>query len=82
LPADAAEIDGEIEMKAGEEPPEPLVNGAVDLGAIATEFLILGIDLYPRKDGARFSPPEVDDGGARPFAALEALKKRLGGSQS
>src|SRR5215472_11024574 len=30
------------------DPPEPLVNGMVDLGAIATEFLILGIDPYPR----------------------------------
>jgi len=82
LPADAAPPDGEIEVKPGEEPPEPLVDGAVDLGAIAAEFLILGINPYPRKAGAQFSAPKTDDDGARPFAALEALKKRLEGSQS
>lgn len=80
-PADAEPV-GEIEVKPGEGPPEPLVGGMVDLGAIATEFLILGINPYPRKPGAEFAPPKVDDGAAKPFAALEALKKRLGGSQS
>lgn len=84
LPADEGQPEGEIEvkLKAGEEPPEPLVDGAVDLGAIATEFLILGIDPYPRKAGAQFSAPKVEDDGAHPFAGLDALKKRLGGSQS
>jgi uncharacterized metal-binding protein YceD (DUF177 family) len=61
-----------------EDSPEPLVGGKLDLGAIATEFLLLGIDPYPRKAGAEFAPVKADDGGARPFAALEALKKRLG----
>jgi hypothetical protein len=64
-----------------DEPPEPLVDGTVDLGALATEFLILGIDPYPRKPGAQFAPPKVEDAGEHPFAALEALKKRLGGGQ-
>ncbi len=62
-----------------EDSPEPLVDGKVDLGAIATEFLLLGIDPYPRKPGAEFAPVKADDGSARPFAALEALKKHLGG---
>jgi uncharacterized metal-binding protein YceD (DUF177 family) len=61
-----------------EESPEPLVGGKLDLGAIATEFLLLGIDPYPRKAGAEFAPVKADDGSARPFAALEALKKHLG----
>jgi uncharacterized metal-binding protein YceD (DUF177 family) len=66
--------------KAGdEEPPEPLIEGKVDLGAIATEFLLLGIDPYPRKAGAEFAAVKTADDSARPFAALEALKKRLGG---
>ncbi len=64
-----------------DEPPEPLVDGTVDLGALATEFLILGIDPYPRKAGAQFAPPKVEDAGEHPFAALEALKKLLGGGQ-
>lgn len=65
-----------------EEPPEPLVGGAIDLGALVTEFLLLGIDPYPRKPGVRFAPPKVEDSGEHPFAALASLKKRLGGSQS
>jgi hypothetical protein len=65
-----------------DEPPEPLVGGILDLGALATEFLILGIDPYPRKAGAQFAPPKVEDAGEHPFAALESLKKPLGGGQS
>jgi uncharacterized metal-binding protein YceD (DUF177 family) len=81
----AVAAGGEFEAglaSAAAEPPEPLVNGKVDLGAIATEFLILGIDPYPRKPDAEFSPPKADNDGAHPFAALEALKKRPGGGQS
>src|SRR5215467_4988670 len=67
----------QAESKEGE-PPEPLVGGVLDVGAIATEFLFLGIDPYPRKAGAEFAPLQAGDGSAKPFAALEALKKRLG----
>ena len=63
-----------------EDPPEPLFGDELDLGAIATEFLLLGTDPYPRKPGAEFAPVKADDASAKPFAALEALKKRLGGS--
>lgn len=77
---DAAAKDDRTDHKAGdEEPPEPLIEGRVDLGAIATEFLLLGIDPYPRKAGAEFAVVKTADDSARPFAALEALKKRLGG---
>lgn len=55
--------------------PEPLVNGTVDLGAMAVEFLLLGIDPYPRKPEAVFEAPVAGDAAARPFAALAALKK-------
>ena len=64
-----------------EEPPEVLVNGAVDLGAIATEFLNLGIDPYPRKEGAVFDAPPAGDPASHPFAALAALKKDRDGSK-
>lgn len=57
------------------EPPEALHDGIVDLGAISTEFLILGIDPYPRKPGAMFEAPAGVDPGSNPFAALAALKK-------
>jgi uncharacterized metal-binding protein YceD (DUF177 family) len=70
------------EAHADQEPPEPLVGGAIDLGALATEFLLLGIDPYPRKPGAEFAPPKGEDAGERPFAALASLKQRLGGGKS
>jgi uncharacterized metal-binding protein YceD (DUF177 family) len=64
-----------------DEPPEPLIDGMLDLGALATEFLILGIDPYPRKPGAQFAAPKAEDAGEHPFAGLAALKKRPGGRQ-
>jgi uncharacterized metal-binding protein YceD (DUF177 family) len=68
---------GEVEREGfstAREPPEVLTNGTVDLGALATEFLILGIDPYPRKAGAEFAAPPSDDPAGHPFAALAALK--------
>jgi hypothetical protein len=62
--------------------PERLVDGRVDIGAVASEFLMLGIDPYPRRPGAEFAAPKVDTGGAHPFAALAALKKDPGASRS
>jgi hypothetical protein len=66
--------DVEIEVTA-DDAPEPLIDGAVDLGALATEFLILGINPYPRKPEAEFQPPATGDDTGHPFAALAALKK-------
>jgi hypothetical protein len=57
------------------DPPEPLVDGMLDLGAIATEFLILGIDPYPRKPGAAFVAPPDKEAAGKAFAALAALKR-------
>ena len=71
--AAAAEDDEDDGM--GEDPPEPIVNGAIDLGALATEFLMLALDPYPRKEGAVFEPVIAPvDPADHPFAALEALK--------
>jgi uncharacterized metal-binding protein YceD (DUF177 family) len=58
------------------DPPETLVDGTVDLGALATEFLILGIDPYPRKPGAVFEDVSVGETAAHPFAALAKLKEK------
>jgi hypothetical protein len=66
---------------ASDDGPEPLVGGVVDLGIVATEFLILGIDPYPRKSDAIFAAPPADDGSGHPFAALAALKKGQGGHE-
>jgi hypothetical protein len=82
-PPPAAPVEGPAETargkdKADEEPPEPLIGGALDLGAVATEFLVLGIDPYPRKPGVEFALPKVADDTAHPFAALAALQKPPG----
>jgi hypothetical protein len=55
--------------------PEPLRDGVVDLGALAIEFLILGLDPYPRKPGAVFQPPQDVTHDPGPLAALAKLAK-------
>jgi hypothetical protein len=67
---EAAESRAEIP-----DPPEPIENGVIDLGRLATDALFLGIDPYPRKPDAVFEPPPiVVDPEDHPFAALKALR--------
>jgi hypothetical protein len=67
---DAAESDEPIP-----DPLEPIVNGIIDLGRLATDALFLGIDPYPRRPDAVFEPPVVAaDPEDHPFAALKALQ--------
>ncbi len=37
-----------------QDPPDPIIDGQIDLGALAAEFLALNLDLYPRKPGVAF----------------------------
>jgi uncharacterized metal-binding protein YceD (DUF177 family) len=72
--ADLVDDDPEDDVEAPD-PPEPIVNGQIDLGRIATDALFLGIDPYPRKEGAVFETEiEADDPEEHPFAALRALR--------
>lgn len=74
-----------LSIDSPDEPPEPVVDGGFDLGALATEFLALGLDPWPRKPEAAFSsdaigeaPPEKTSA----FAALAQLRKdRDGGTR-
>jgi uncharacterized protein DUF177 involved in 23S rRNA accumulation len=67
---DAAESDEETP-----DPPEPILDGVIDLGRLATDALFLAVDPYPRRPDAVFEPtPEVIDPGDHPFAALKALQ--------
>src|ERR1019366_5362575 len=67
---EAAESDSEIP-----DPPEPIVNGIIDLGRLTTDALFLAIDPYPRKPDTVFEPPVVAaDPEDHPFAALKALR--------
>jgi uncharacterized protein len=73
---DAPEKAAAAETDDDEDPPEPIVNDEIDLGALAAEFLLLGLDPYPRKEGAVFEPVITpSDPADHPFAALAALKQ-------
>lgn len=66
---EAAESETEIP-----DPPEPINNGMIDLGRLATDALFLAVDPYPRRPDAVFEPPvESADPNDHPFAALKAL---------
>jgi uncharacterized metal-binding protein YceD (DUF177 family) len=56
------------------EPPDEIVNGQVDLGALTAEFLALGLDPYPRKPGVDFDHRDPTDAKDSPFAALGKIK--------
>jgi uncharacterized metal-binding protein YceD (DUF177 family) len=67
---EAAEVGDEIP-----DPPEPIENGVIDLGRLATDVLFLAIDPYPRKPDAVFEPVvAAADPEDHPFAALKALR--------
>ena len=56
------------------DPPDPITDGMIDVGALAAEFLALGLDPYPKKPDVEFAPvtfpPEKDE---RPFDVLKKL---------
>lgn len=70
-----AEIDvSELDL------PDPIIDGTIDAGAVAAEFLALGLDPYPRKPDALFEgPAEPGPEEVSPFAALAKLRGSAGG---
>jgi uncharacterized metal-binding protein YceD (DUF177 family) len=72
------EARAEIETLSldAEDPPDPIVDGKIDLGALAAEFLALGLDPYPRTPGAEFTPPPEPAPPQSPFVALAEMAKR------
>jgi uncharacterized metal-binding protein YceD (DUF177 family) len=77
-PESKASTEDEEEI---EDLPDPIVDGKIDLGALAAEFLILSVDPYPRKPGAEFSPLPADEAEEAPkrspFEQLAGLKNRI-----
>lgn len=68
------EDDGESEDERPD-PPEPIEDGAIDIGKLATDALFLGLDPYPRKPDAVFEDQvEAPNPDEHPFAALKALQ--------
>lgn len=70
--------DGDEDVDADvADPPEAIKGGMIDLGRLATDSLFLGIDPYPRKDGAVFEPQvEAANPEDHPFAALKVLQAK------
>jgi uncharacterized metal-binding protein YceD (DUF177 family) len=65
----------EVERSLDEEdPPEPLEDGAIDVGALAVEFLALALDPFPRKPGVALEASGDEQPSDNPFAVLAALK--------
>lgn len=73
-PSEDDEIDIEVLLNE-EEPPEPILDGTIDLGAVTLEFLALSLDPYPRKPGVAFAEPAPETAAESPFAALMQLKR-------
>jgi uncharacterized metal-binding protein YceD (DUF177 family) len=75
IPDLAELVDDAKEEVETPDPPEPIVDGVIDLGRLATDALFLAIDPYPRRKDAVFEPlVEAPDPDAHPFAALKALQ--------
>ncbi|OYU86325.1 MAG: phosphodiesterase [Bradyrhizobiaceae bacterium PARB1] len=69
------EDDGERDDERPD-PPEPIEDGAIDIGKLATDALFLGLDPYPRKPDAVFQDQvEAPNPDEHPFAALKALQE-------
>ncbi|TYC63492.1 DUF177 domain-containing protein [Rhodobacterales bacterium] len=77
--------EGEIEIDLESlDPPDVIIDGVLDLGAVISEELALSLDPFPRKPGVEFDGPDEDDVEAAapeedkpsPFAALQALKDK------
>lgn len=74
-----APVIARLEKRAAEaeldfDPPDEILDGQIDVGALAVEFLMLALDPYPRKPGIRFDEYRESEAKESPFAALKALK--------
>lgn len=58
------------EHEADLDAPDELVGDRIDLGAITAEFLALGLDPHPRKQGAEFAADITGDKLDSPFSVL------------
>ena len=78
----AAESDPtEVEVAVDEEdPPEPIVNGEIDMGEAVAQGLALALEPYPRKPGAAIAEEVPKSAPATaapgPFAVLARLRKK------
>jgi len=76
-----AEDGGEIELSMDDsDPPDPIVNGTVDVGEAVAEHLALALDPFPRKAGATVPASAQAELPAEekpnPFAVLAQLRQK------
>lgn len=64
--------------------PEPIIDGMIDLGELATQYLSLSINPYAHKDGYVLEEEhpallnkDIPQTRKNPFAALKALKEKI-----
>jgi uncharacterized metal-binding protein YceD (DUF177 family) len=72
------EAEGEVEIDAESEVPEPIAGGTLDLGEILAEELSLAMEPYPRSlnaDRLLAEREKASDGDRSPFAALDSLRR-------
>lgn len=82
------EVGDEEEMEIPDNDEVENLEAIIDLGAVATEALILALPEYPKAEGAElestnFTAPNVapiSDEDIKPFAGLAALKEKLEGN--
>ena len=75
-----AQLEASGSTEEAPEPPDQIVDGKIDLGALTAEALALALDPYPKKPGAAFEgPPDAaPDPEESPFAVLARLKGQGG----
>ncbi len=80
-PEAGLEEGDEIELSwDSEDPPDPIIDGVIDLGEVVVEHLALALDPFPRAPDATFEPPpepaDTPEVKANPFAVLAVLRQK------
>jgi uncharacterized metal-binding protein YceD (DUF177 family) len=81
VPEEKADLPEEVELSEDDCDTLTYADSAIDLGEAAAETLALSLDPFPRSpdaDEALKAAGVVDETEVGPFAALKALKDRLG----
>jgi uncharacterized metal-binding protein YceD (DUF177 family) len=74
-PVESPSLDAEFVFDLENDPPEPIIDGNIDLGELVAQYLSLALDPYPRAPGVAFDPVWVaDEESMSPFAVLKTLK--------
>ncbi|WP_417513435.1 YceD family protein [Minwuia sp.] len=66
-----------VDINDEDDPPEPMVDDRIDIGAAMAEHLALGLDPWPRRPDAELPGSVTAEPRQNPFAVLAKLKKKL-----